>query len=108
MVGSASDDGGAYRPGAGQAGVAVPSGPDRAVDGPGAPERGRTGLVWGAAAGIVAAVAIMVAVSLAGPSLSVVTMPKPAAGPPWWIWRHPSAARLTFALWAAVAAGGIG
>jgi hypothetical protein len=73
-----------------------------------APDRLRPILGWVAAIGIVTSVAVMVAVSLAGPSLSVVTMPRPAAGPPWWIWLHPSAARLTFALWAAVAAGGIG
>jgi hypothetical protein len=73
-----------------------------------APDRQRLILGWVAAIGIAASVAVMVAVSLAGPSLSVVNMPRPAAGPPWWIWLHPSAARLTFALWAAVAAGGIG
>ncbi|HEY2281730.1 MAG TPA: hypothetical protein VGI00_25500 [Streptosporangiaceae bacterium] len=73
-----------------------------------APDRLRCMLGWVAAIGIVASVAVMVAVSLAGPSLSVVSMPRPAAGPPWWIWLHPSPARLTFALWAAVAVGGIG
>jgi hypothetical protein len=73
-----------------------------------APDRLRLILGWVAAIGIVASVAVMVAVSLAGPSLSVVNLPRPAAGPPWWIWLHPSAAQLTFALWAAVAAGGIG
>jgi hypothetical protein len=70
--------------------------------------RGRMLLGWTAAVLIVAAVALMVAVSAAGPSLSVVTMPRPAAGPPWWSWRYPSPALVTFALWAAVLAGGTG
>jgi len=108
MVGSANGDGGAYRPGPGRAGVAAPPGPATTADGPAALDHGRTVLVWIAAVGIVAAAAIMVAVSVAGPSLSVVTMPKPAAGPPWWIWRHPSPALVTFALWGAVLAGGTG
>jgi hypothetical protein len=73
-----------------------------------APDRLRLILGWVAAIGIVASVAVMVAVSLAGPSLSVVDMPRPDAGPPWWIWLHPSAAMVTFAPWAAVAVGGIG
>ncbi|HEY6498501.1 MAG TPA: hypothetical protein VIZ20_03695, partial [Streptosporangiaceae bacterium] len=108
MVGSANGDGGAYRPGPARAGVAAPPGPAATADGPAAPDRVRTLLVWIAAVGIVAAAAVMVAVSVAGPSLSVVTMPKPTAGPPWWIWLHPSPARVTFALWGAVLAGGTG
>jgi hypothetical protein len=108
MVGSANGDGGAYRPGPARAGVAAPPGPAATADGPAAPDRVRTLLVWIAAVGIVAAAAVMVAVSVAGPSLSVVAMPKPTAGPPWWIWLHPSPARVTFALWGAVLAGGTG
>ncbi len=88
--------------------VATSIPPDAAVRDQPAPDRLRPILGWVAAIGIVASVAVMLAVSLAGPSLSVVNMPRPAAGPPWWIWLHPSAARLTFALWAAVGAGGIG
>jgi hypothetical protein len=75
---------------------------------PPAPDRLRRALCWVAAAGIVVSVLVMVAVSVAGPSLSVVNMPRPAAGPPWWIYLHPGAAKLTFALWGAVAVGGIG
>jgi Glycosyltransferase family 87 len=108
MAGSANGDGGAYRPGPARAGVAAPPGPAATADGPSAPDRVRTVLVWIAAVGIVAAAAVMVAVSVAGPSLSVVTISQPTAGPPWWIWLHPSPARVTFALWGAVLAGGTG
>jgi hypothetical protein len=73
-----------------------------------APDRLRLILCWLAAVGIVASVVVMVAVSVAGPSLSVVNLPRPATGPPWWIWLHPGAAKLTFALWAAIVAGGVG
>jgi hypothetical protein len=75
---------------------------------PPAPDRLRRALGWVAVAGIVVSVLVMVAVSVAGPSLSVVNMPRPAAGPPWWIYLHPGAAKLTFALWGAVAVGGLG
>jgi hypothetical protein len=75
---------------------------------PAAPDRLRPVLGWVAVAGIVVSVLVMVAVSAAGPSLSVVNMPRPATGPPWWIYLHPGAAKLTFALWGAVAVGGIG
>src|ERR1700759_5649592 len=107
MVGSANCDGGAYAPGsvqagsaqarlaaqpgaAGMAGGAARPEPATTAHGRAAPDPGRPALVWIAAVGIVTAAAVMVAVSMAGPSLSVVAMPKPAAGPPWWIWRHPS------------------
>ena len=93
MVGSANGDGGVYGPAPARTGVAARPGPAAAADGPAAPDRGRTMLVWIAAVGIVAAAAVMVAVSVAGPSLSVVAMPKPTAGPPWWIGLHPSPAR---------------
>ena len=105
---SANGDDRLARPAQHDAPVATSIPPGARVRDQPAPDRLRLILGWVAAIGIVASVAVMVAVSLAGPSLSVVTMPRPAAGPPWWIWLHPSAARLTFALWAAVAAGGIG
>ncbi len=114
MVGSANGDGGTYRPVPPRAGLAAPPGlaarpgPRVAAGDRAARDRVRTVLCWVAAIGIVAAAAVMVAVSVAGPSLSVIAMPRPAAGPPWWIWLHPSPARLTFALWAAVLAGGTG
>ena len=133
MVGSANGDDGASRPGprhgrlpradlpradlpraglprAGlsRVGLAAPPGPPATAGDGAGPDRVRTVLGWVAAVGIVTAAAVMVAVSAAGPSLSVIAMPKPAAGPPWWIWLHPSPARLTFSLWGAVLAGGIG
>ena len=105
---SANGDDRLARPAQHDAPVATSIPPGAGVRDQPAPDRLRLILGWVAAIGIVASVAVMVAVSLAGPSLSVVAMPRPAAGPPWWIWLHPSAARVTFALWAAVAAGGIG
>ena len=105
---SANGDDRLARPAQHDAPVATSIPPGAGERGQPAPDRLRLILGWVAAIGIVASVAVMVAVSLAGPSLSVVAMPRPAAGPPWWIWLHPSAARVTFALWAAVAAGGIG
>lgn len=65
-------------------------------------------LTWGAAISISLSVLVMIVVSAAGPSLAVVNMPKPAAGPPFWLWLHPSDALVTFALWAAAAVGGAG
>jgi hypothetical protein len=108
MVSSANGDGEPPRPAYPDATVVTSPPLGSQTPGRPAPDRLRTVLCWVAAVCIVASVAVMVAVSLAGPSLSVVNMPRPAAGPPWWISLHPSAARLTFALWAAVAAGGIG
>jgi alpha-1,6-mannosyltransferase len=113
-VGSANGDDGAPRPGPPRAGLAAwpglaaPPGPPAAAGDRAPRDRLRTVLGWIAAAAMAAAAAVMVAVSAAGPSLSVVTMPKPAAGPPWWLWLHPSPAFLTFALWGAVLAGGTG
>ena len=105
---SANGDDQAARPGYSDAAVATSAPPGgRTRDQP-APDRLRLTLRGVAAIGIVASVVVMIAVSLAGPSLSVVNMPRPAAGPPWWISLHPGAATVTFALWGAVAAGGIG
>jgi hypothetical protein len=72
------------------------------------PDRLTRVLVWGAAISISLSVLVMIAVSAAGPSLGVVNMPKPATGPPWWLWLHPSDALLTFVLWPADAVGGAG
>ena len=123
MVSSANGEGGRSRPGLPPTGLArtglpptghsrtrlaAPPGPPIGAEDHVPPDHTRHMLIWVAAVGIVAAATVMVAVSLAGPSLSVVTMPRPATGPPWWIWRHPSPARATFALWGAVLAGGAG
>jgi hypothetical protein len=51
------------------------------------------------------AIALMIAVSAAGPSAGVATVPHPAAGPPWWLDLHLPAGRVTVALWAAAVIG---
>jgi hypothetical protein len=51
---------------------------------------------------------IMIVVSAAGPSQAVVSVPRPAGGPPWWAAVHPAAWLVTVALWAAAAAGAAG
>src|SRR5207248_1283206 len=48
---------------------------------------------------------IMIAVSVAGPSKAVVSLPRSGLGPPWWIPLHPAAWLVTVALWAAALAG---
>ncbi len=68
----------------------------------------RTVLVGAAAILIVISVIIMIAVLAAGPSMAVIHIPRPAAGPPWWFSLHPSTPVVTFALWAAAGTGGLG
>jgi hypothetical protein len=48
---------------------------------------------------------IMIAVSVAGPSKAVVSVPRAGLGPPWWIALHPAAWLVTVALWVAALAG---
>jgi hypothetical protein len=60
------------------------------------------------AACIAAAIAVFIVVSAAGPSAAVVTIPRPPAGPPWWFSLHPAAVQLTFLLWGAAGASGVG
>jgi hypothetical protein len=48
---------------------------------------------------------IMIAVSAAGPSQAVVSLPRAGLGPPWWIALHPAAWLVAVALWAAALAG---
>jgi hypothetical protein len=97
----------------------TPGDPARPADGPpGAsataaryrPARDRLTLVlaWTAAILIVISVAIMIAVLAAGPSMAVIRVPMPAAGPPWWFSLHPSTPLVTFALWTAAGTGGAG
>ena len=71
-------------------------------------DRLRTVLVGAAAILIVISVIIMIAVLAAGPSMAVIHIPRPAAGPPWWFSLHPSTPVVTFALWAAAGTGGLG
>jgi hypothetical protein len=58
-----------------------------------------------AAAAIVCSTLIIVVISVAGPSVSVPTMPPPAAGPPWWHALHLTATLVTVSLWAALGLG---
>jgi len=51
---------------------------------------------------------IMIVVPAAGPSMAVVRMRRPVAGPPWWFTLHPAAWLVTVALWAAAIAGTAG
>ena len=50
----------------------------------------------------------MIAVLTAGPSMAVIHIPRPAAGPPWWLSLNPSIPLVTFALWVAAGTGGLG
>ena len=63
---------------------------------------------WIAAILIVISVGIMIAVLIAGPSMAVIHIPRPAAGPPWWLSLNPSIPLVTFALWVAAGTGGLG
>jgi hypothetical protein len=62
-------------------------------------------LGWLALAGTGFSLLVMIAVSVAGPSRAVVTVPRPGIGPPWWIALHPTAALVTAGLWAAAVTG---
>jgi hypothetical protein len=84
---------------------AVPAARDRSR-----PARDRLSLVlaWIAGILILIAIAIMITVLVAGPSMAVIDIPRPAAGPPWWFSLHPSIPLATFSLWTAAGAGGLG
>jgi hypothetical protein len=58
-----------------------------------------------AAAAIAASTLIIIAISAAGPSVSVPVMPRAAGGPPWWHALHLTATFVTVSLWAALALG---
>ncbi|MFY9935003.1 MAG: hypothetical protein WAK82_44105 [Streptosporangiaceae bacterium] len=65
-------------------------------------------LAWSAAAAIAVAIVIMIGVSAAGPSAGVAAMPRPGAGPPWWLSLRLGAGHVTVALWAAEIIGTAG
>ena len=69
------------------------------------PDRASRVLAWSATLGICAAILVMIGVSAAGPSAAVAAMPRPAAGPPWWLSVRLQPGVVTIALWAAAAAG---
>ena len=60
---------------------------------------------WLAAAAIAASTLIMIAISAAGPNVSVPAMPRPGDGPPWWHPLHLTATFVTVSLWTAMALG---
>ena len=59
---------------------------------------------WLAAAAIAASTLVMIAISAAGPNVSVPAMRR-AGGPPWWLALHLTAPFVTVSLWAAMALG---
>jgi hypothetical protein len=65
-------------------------------------------LVWTAAACITVSLLVMIAISVAGPSVSVPSMIHPSGAPPWWVsLRVPYGTEL-FAMWGAAVIGAIG
>jgi hypothetical protein len=69
------------------------------------PDQATRVLAWSAAVAIGVAIVAMIAVSAAGPSAAVAAMPRPAAGPPWWLGLRLSPGLVTIVLWAAEAVG---
>jgi hypothetical protein len=71
--------------------------------------RGSPGLTrltgWLATVAIAASALIMIAISAAGPNVSVPAMPRPGHGPPWWHPLHLTATFVTVSLWVAMALG---
>jgi hypothetical protein len=60
---------------------------------------------WLATVAIAASALIMIAISAAGPNVSVPAMPRPGHGPPWWHPLHLTATFVTVSLWIAMALG---
>ncbi|HXO25136.1 MAG TPA: hypothetical protein VN870_11165 [Streptosporangiaceae bacterium] len=71
---------------------------------PGSPGPTRL-LGWLAAAAIAVSTLIIIAISAAGPNVSVPVMPKPSVSPPWWHALHLTATFVTVSLWVAMAVG---
>ncbi|HTU07144.1 MAG TPA: hypothetical protein VMG13_16440 [Trebonia sp.] len=72
--------------------------------------RNTRGLVWTAVACITVSLLWMLAIAVAGPSISVPAMPHTVGGPPWWLSLHLPNDVVLFSLWAAaiVATVGVG
>jgi hypothetical protein len=68
------------------------------------------GLVWTATACITVSLLVMIAISVAGPSVSVPAMPHTAGGPPWWVYLGLPNDFVLLSLWgtALIAAVGVG
>jgi hypothetical protein len=62
-------------------------------------------LAWLAAVAIACSALIMIAISAAGPNVSVPTMHRAPGGPPWWHVHHLTAMFVTGSLWFAMALG---
>jgi hypothetical protein len=62
-------------------------------------------LGWLAAAAIAVSTLVIVAISAAGPNVSVPVMRKPSVSPPWWHALHLTATFVTVSLWAAMVLG---
>jgi hypothetical protein len=60
---------------------------------------------WLAAAAIAVSTLIIIAISAAGPNVSVPVMRRPAVSPPWWHALHLTATFVTVSLWAAMVLG---
>ena len=60
---------------------------------------------WLATAAIAASTLIMIAISAAGPNVSVPATPRPGHGPPWWHPLHLTATFVTVSLWIAMVLG---
>src|SRR5450755_2069592 len=73
------------------------------------PDRATRVYAWSAVIAIGAAILIMTVVSAVGPSAAVASMPRPAAGPPWWFVLRLPPGLATVALWTAaiLGAGGV-
>jgi hypothetical protein len=69
------------------------------------PDRVTRVLAWSATVAIAVAILMMIAVSAAGPSAAVATMPRPGAGPPWWLSLRLRPGLATVILWAAAVVG---
>jgi hypothetical protein len=90
--------------GTGAAGAAVPLASARETARPGSGQLTRL-LAWLAAAAIACSVLIMIAISAAGPNVSVPAMHRAPGGPPWWHVHHLTATFVTGSLWLAMALG---
>ena len=80
---------------------------DEGISRSGSPELTRL-LGWLAAAAIVVSTLIIIAISAAGPNVSVPALRRAADSPPWWHALHLTATFVTVSLWAAMVLGGAG
>jgi len=77
---------------------------DERISRSGSPELTRL-LGWLAAAAIAISTLIIIAISAAGPNVSVPALRHPAGSPPWWHALHLTATFVTVSLWAAIVLG---